>query len=130
MKIKLIFHCLEIAKVNAWLLYCMHCTQKNVQKSKVKWLKKFTSESACGFANAEKDPSRTVGQPKRSISPKPPTCRKPSVPAPTDVHFGKIAHWPDNNGACNKCKLCSTHATVVLQPVHYCTITQTRMLQP
>ena len=42
--LKLIFHCVDIAKVNAWLLYQRHCEQRRVTKKMQISLRKFTTQ--------------------------------------------------------------------------------------
>ena len=80
--LKLIFHCVDIAKVNAWLVYRRHCQQKEVSKKLPINLRTFTTQIASAFTLAGKDPRRIVGRPRRSISPKPPVGRNPTVPSP------------------------------------------------
>ena len=41
--LKVLFHCVDIAKVNAWLLYTRHCDQQKVPKKMQMPLLKFTS---------------------------------------------------------------------------------------
>ena len=41
--LKVLFHCVDIAKVNAWLLYTRHCDQQKVLKKMQMPLLKFTS---------------------------------------------------------------------------------------
>ena len=40
--VKVLFHCVDIAKVNGWLLYRRHCDQRNVPKKSQLSLLKFT----------------------------------------------------------------------------------------
>ena len=41
--LKILFHCVDIAKINAWLLYKRHCDQQKVPKKLQMSLLKFTS---------------------------------------------------------------------------------------
>ena len=112
--LKLIFHCVDIAKVNAWLLYRRHCNQKGLPKKQIKTLKKFISEIASSLSHSGKDPVRAVGRPKRSISPHL-IGRKPTVQAPThDIRYDKIAHWQEYplDGKRMRCRLCDMTCSV------------------
>ena len=60
--LKLIFHCVDIAKVNAWLLYRRHCEQRRVTKKMQISLRKFTTQIASAFTLAGKDPQQSVGR--------------------------------------------------------------------
>ena len=47
--LKIFWHCVDIAKVNAWLLYRRHCTILKVPKRKEMSLLKFSCEEAEGL---------------------------------------------------------------------------------
>ena len=111
--LKLIFHCIDIAKVNPWLLYLRHCQQKEVSKKLQMNLRTFTTKIASAFTLAGKDLKRTVGWPRCSISPKPPVGRNPAVPSPVaDIRFDKVAHWPEIDGNRSRCQKCNMACTV------------------
>ena len=109
---KITFHCVHIAKVNAWLLYQRHYQQKEVLMKLQINLRIFTTQTVSAFNLAGKDPKRTAGQPKCSISPKPLLGRNQAVPSPVaDIRFDKVAHWPEidrNHSCCRKCDLTCT----------------------
>ena len=110
--LKLIFHCVDIVKVNAWLLYRRHCQQKEVSKKLQMNPNTFTTHIASAFTLAGKDPKRTVGRSRHSISPKPPLGKNPAAPSPVaDIRFEKLAHWPEidaNRPHCRKCNMTCT----------------------
>ena len=111
--LKLIFHCVDIAKVNAWLLCRRHCQQKEVSKKLQINPRTFTTQIASAFTLAGKDPKRTIGWPRRSISPKPPVERNLAVPSPVaDIQFDKVAHWPEIDGNRSRCRKCNMTCTV------------------
>ena len=103
---KLIFYCVDIAKVNGLLLHWKHFQQKQIN------LRTFTTQIDSAFTLAGKDPERLVGRPRHSISPKPPVGRNPAVPLPVaDIRFDKVAHWPEidsNHSHCRKCNMTCT----------------------
>ena len=80
--LKIIFHCVHVAKVNAWLLYQRHFQQKEVSRKLQMNLRTFTTQIASAFTLEGKDPKRTVGRPRWSITPKPLVGRNPAVPSP------------------------------------------------
>ena len=75
----LIFHCVDIAKVNAWLLYRRHCQQQKILKKLQMNLKTFTTQITFAFTLAAKDTKKTVDQPRHSISLKPSVGRNPVI---------------------------------------------------
>ena len=50
--LKVLFHCIDIAKVNAWLLYRRHCDQQRVPKKSQMSLLKFTSSIALALTKS------------------------------------------------------------------------------
>ena len=97
--LNLIFHCLDIAKVNAWLLYRRHCLQLNFASRRTDL--------------QNKDPERKPGRAKRSISPTSYVGRKPSVPAPIpSVRYDSASHWPEIDGNRSRCRRCDMTCTV------------------
>ena len=112
-ELELIFHCIDIAKVNTWLLYLRHCQQKEVSKKLQMNLRTFTTKIASAFTLAGKDPKRTVGQPRRSISPKPTVRRNPALPSPVaDIQLCKVVNWPKIDGNRTHCRKCKMTCTV------------------
>ena len=62
--LKVLFHCLDIAKVNAWLLYRRHRGQMNAPKKQELSLLKFVSLIAQSLTIAGKTPN-SVGRPRK-----------------------------------------------------------------
>ena len=58
--LKLIFHCLYIAKVNAWLLYRRHCLQLNFASRRCLSLRRLTAQIAESLQLQNKDPERNL----------------------------------------------------------------------
>ena len=108
--LKVFFHCVDISKVNAWLLYRRHCQQLGIPKSKQLSLLKFTTSIASGMIRA-KSIINSVGRPsKRRESTAGESSKKaPSIPSPiADVRFDHTSHWPEYKPIKRKCKLCKT----------------------
>lgn len=109
--LKVLFHCLDIAKVNAWLLYRRYSEQMNVPDKHQLSLLKFTIRIAEGLLRGGKVPN-SVGRPrKRKATDTPsPTSRKQAAAVPCeDVRCDNVAHWPEFRKKKNKCRLCKTN---------------------
>ena len=119
--IKIFWHLVDMAKVNAWLLYCRHCECLRIPKKQRLPLVDFTLEIAEGLISANKSISVATssgkpGQPtkrKSSEAPNPSAAskvgRKPTTPSPcNDSRFDQLGHWPkptkDNRSQCRHCK--------------------------
>ena len=59
------FHCVDIAKINGWLMYRRYCEQVGVQKRNIKPLLEFTRELSEGVMNAG-ETKLILGRPKKS----------------------------------------------------------------
>lgn len=108
--LKLYFNCVDIAKVNAWLLCSCHCDQRNVSKKSQLSLLEFSVSFASSLANAQTvQITRPVGRPSRSSIEAETRKRTHTTVTPvTDFRYDKITHWPDFQEAKNKCKHCKT----------------------
>ena len=104
--LKVFFHCLDIAKVNSWLLYQRHCDENSIAKKQRMALLDFSVDVADSLISANKvattnpTPARP-GRPEKRKSnegnPKPAKVgRKANVPIPNDdVRFDQTSHWPE-----------------------------------
>ena len=108
----LIFHAIDIAKVNAWLLYRRYCNQLGILEKKQMPLLTFVSKISDALIKAGKERSskNPVGRPpKRKAveieTPKrgraPVTC----LPSP-ESRYDHIGHLPEYKAKKNKCRLC------------------------
>jgi hypothetical protein len=111
--LKIFWHCVDIAKVNAWLLYRRHCTILKVPKRKEMSLLKFSCEVAEGliFQNKVVQPVATPGRPAKrkrleaETSTKP--GRKPTIPLPSESYqFDQLGHWPEPQSKRRRCRHC------------------------
>ena len=108
--LKVLFHCVNIAKVNAWLLYRRHCDQQRIPKKSQMSLLKFTSSTALVLTKSGTiETPRSVGRPRSSGDDNPQSAKKRKVS--TEVHIGdirhdNIAHWPEFRPTKNKCRHC------------------------
>ena len=113
--IKIFWHCIDICKVNAWILYRRHCAEQGIPKKNQKSLLKFALElaemlilankaapSGCNLGKSGRPPKRRSLEVSESK-----LGRKPVTPSPHDaVRTDQYGHWPvfRNKGRCRKCK--------------------------
>ena len=62
--LKVLFHCVDIVKVNAWLIYCRDCNQLKVSKKSQLSLVKFTMMIAAALTKSH-NIQRAVGRPSK-----------------------------------------------------------------
>ena len=104
------FHCVDIAKVNAWLLYRRHCDQQRIPKKSQMSLLKFTSSIALALTKSGTiETPRSVGRTRSSGDNNPQSAKKGKVS--TEVPIGDIRHdntayWPELRPTKNKCHHC------------------------
>ena len=111
----ILFHAVDIAKVNGWLLYRRFCSQMKVPSKKQLSLLTFTAKIAESLTKAGKAMTKpSVGRPKRSSSqmfdehqPKKGRAPKTVLPDP-DSRYDQLGHWPYYDVKKNKCRLCKT----------------------
>ena len=108
--LKLLFHCVDIAKVNAWLLYRRYAMQLAIPKNRKSSLLKFTTSISTSLMKRNTVPK--VGRPlKRSSvdSDKSQGPLRKITPNPqVDVRLDCVGHWPeyrDNKRKCRRCKV-------------------------
>lgn len=121
--IKVLWHLVDIAKVNGWLLYRRHCDQNAIPKKSRMTLLKFTTILAESLMNtnvpAKTTPNR--GRPsKRPMQDKTPEQgnkkggRAAVVPTPcSDVRYDGIGHLPNAVKEKKRCRLCQAYARVM-----------------
>ena len=113
--LKIIFHCVDIAKTNGWLLYRRNCDLLQTPKKDIKPFRNFIAEIAEALISKGKDITRPAGRPpKRSLSPSPSVGRKPNQPTPIlNVQFHGYAYrpeWGKSRGRCKRCSMpCSSY---------------------
>ena len=97
----LLFHAVDIAKVNAWLLYRRFCSQMNVPAKKQLPLLDFVAKLSEGLINTEKlgRSKQIVGRPNKRSSelrleqqPKKGRAPKTLLPA-VDSRYDQLGHW-------------------------------------
>ena len=111
--LKVLFHCIDIYKVNACLLYRRHSDQMCISAKQQLSLLKFTSIIASSLTKASKA-VKSVGRPsKRSLdqsdvtTPSPKRLAKVPTPIPaTDVRYDNVGHWPECRDDKRNCRLC------------------------
>eukprot|EP00794_Sanderia_malayensis_P000928 gene928-235_t len=112
--LSLIFHSVDIAKVNAWLLYGRYANQLKIPKAKRLSLLGFISEISQSLIKAEKaSPApRFAGRPpKRSMICEEETrAKRGCVPKVAlldiDSRFDQYGHWPEHKEKKNMCRHC------------------------
>ena len=93
--IKILFHCIDILKVNAWNLYRPHCIQLRTLKKSQLTLLQISIGIDEGLTRAG-HPIRITWRPSKhqSNEPTPPTKRKKSISMPvSDICYDGAHHW-------------------------------------
>ena len=108
--LKIVFQCLGVYKVNAWLLYKRQCKQIHTTRKKELALLDFINqvyEPLLQYGTSSS--SNKVGRSKRQLTPNN-TAAKRGRPAPlpvTTVRYDTTQHWPQR-GKKNRYCYCST----------------------
>ena len=120
--IKVLWHLVDIAKVNGWLLYRPNFVQKNVPAKRRMSLLDFTTELADALMHTKQHPTKSPrGRPPKHVSAEEneTPCKRgkrASVPAPcTDVRFDEVGHWPLATKENKCCRLCHAYVRVMCQ---------------
>ena len=116
--IKIFWHCIDIAKVNAWLLYKQHCKEQGIGRRNQLSLLKFILKIADTLIHSNRQvcPVATpgkAGRPRKRKSQMEEATkrgRKPFTPPPKkEVCEDKFAHWPEVRSDCKgRCRQCQT----------------------
>jgi hypothetical protein len=102
--LRIIFHLINMACVNAWLWYRRHCDQKN---GKYRPLLDFVCDIAAGLLKRGTNEPRKRGRPSESPKPGPSKMRVEKAPRPVaDVCYDGVGHWPEHLADKSRCKLC------------------------
>lgn len=102
--LRIIFHLIDIAVVNSWLLYRRHCS---IKKTKYIPLLDFRSQIALALIQSGKTPTRKRGRPSEGN--KLPTIKTPRIQRPVDdVRYDQIGHMPVPIDEKQRCKHCIT----------------------
>eukprot|EP00112_Aurelia_sp_Birch-Aquarium-sp1_P011640 Seg2446.1 transcript_id=Seg2446.1/GoldUCD/mRNA.D3Y31 product="hypothetical protein" pseudo=true protein_id=Seg2446.1/GoldUCD/D3Y31 len=115
----IVYYCIGVAIVSAWLLYRRHCQQKGVEEKDMWSLLKFPTMIANALlASGKKTPIRKRGRPSSSPGSSTLPQRKmhhsAAVPIPyDDVRLDKMDHFPLFTQSQQRCRLCSTGYTHV-----------------
>ncbi len=116
--IKIFWHLIDMAKVNAWLLYRRHCDQLKIPKKPRLHLLDFILEISEALICANKAVSaETSAKPGRPLKRKSNEVqervskvgRKPTTPLPcNDSRYDQFGHWPkpskDSRSRCRYCE--------------------------
>ena len=106
---KIFWHLIDIAKVNAWILYRRHANQRQVPSKDQKSLLVFSSKIADALIHANKVVQPNCrGRPSKRKSVDPiPRGKKPIVALPIhDIRYDQIGHWPTPVTKKNRCRNC------------------------
>ena len=104
--LKIIFHIVDICKVNGWLLYCRHCKQNSIASKHQMFLLSFVTDVSLALRQSSKPV--LLGRKKRLYSPPPPKVgKKPTLPKPVpDVRYDLIDHFPEFTEKRGRCRFC------------------------
>ena len=89
--LKVLFHCVDVAKLNAWLVYRRRCNQLKVPKELELHLMKFTMMKAASALIKSRTIQRTVGHPSKRTSDGDLPLERRKQPAP--VHVTDVSIW-------------------------------------
>ena len=110
--LRVLFHCVDISKVNAWVFYRRHCWQLDVPvKKQMKQLNFIQSIIESLLKEGKCCEPRPVGRPSllSLLDATTTKGRKPVVPTPTrSVSADEFSYWPDmveKKGKCRYCKV-------------------------
>ena len=115
--VKIFWHCIDISKVNAWLLYRRHCQEQGINRRNQLSLLQFILKIADALIHGNRQVTpvaapRKAGRPpkRKSLEVGETTKRgkKPFTPPPRkEVRQDKLAHWPEiqstGKGRCRQC---------------------------
>lgn len=106
--LRILVHCIDICKVNAWLLYHRHANQLHIPKNRQMQLAEFSSKIAHAVMRKMKPVDRPIGRPSKRKSTNPPKgeTRRRKVVNPTpqgNCRYDGIGHWPQREKKKNKC---------------------------
>lgn len=103
-----LFHFIDLAICNSWILFRMICEEHKIPKKSVLSLLEFRMSVAEALLTANLVPaSRKRGRPSKEVSSpimnakSKPKCHRPCI----DSRFDQICHLPDNTGIPQRCKL-------------------------
>ena len=124
--IKILWHLVDICKVNAWLLYRRHCQQRGLPARQIKSLMKFSCEIAEALIYANKAADKpTRGRPSKRASTEgtPPVSKRSSNPLPVaGVRHDNIAHWPAPTHDKKRCRVCHAYARMTCEKMQSVTM--------
>ena len=119
--VKVFWHLVDIAKVNAWILYRRHYQQYGLPQKKQKSLLIFSQEVAESLIHANKVAVRTSrGRPsKRKSVEIRPGGKKPAIPLPCNgVRYDGLGHWPMPTSDKKRCRLCQQYCRMTCGKCH------------
>ncbi|XP_065680710.1 piggyBac transposable element-derived protein 3-like [Hydra vulgaris] len=98
--LRVLVHCMDICKINAWLLYRRHGNQLNISQRSQLNLLQFSSQIANAIIMKSKRVDRPIGRPIKKLSTNSDLTetrgRKVQVPTPqNDIRYDEFGHWPN-----------------------------------
>nr|XP_018672513.1 piggyBac transposable element-derived protein 2-like [Ciona intestinalis] len=122
--IKIFWHCIDIAKVNAWLLYRRHCNEMSISKKSQRTLLNFVVDISDNllYRNSCSTPTRGRPSNKRKLENDTLPGKKPFTPTPNEIlRFDQISHWPEPRSQRGRCRLCkSGYSQIYCSKCHVC----------
>ncbi|XP_065658778.1 piggyBac transposable element-derived protein 2-like [Hydra vulgaris] len=116
--IKVFWHFVDVAKVNAWILYKRHYQQLGLPINKHQALAEFTVDISNALIQANKSKAiQGRGRPAKLSGIKQVQQRnrkKPVIPIPNnDIRYDHIGHWPKPQKDKKRCRLCQSYSRMM-----------------
>ncbi len=115
---RIVYYCIDLCLVNAWLFYRRHCFQKNVKKPMS--LLDFRMNVADALMGANKNAEKRPGRPLSYI----PVKKGKAIQGPpcNEIRRDGIGHWPIFDTKRKRCQKCPGVGTLTFVKCTKCNV--------